>query len=100
VSLSLLALRAALAYVLPWNTYCSANNADQLKLEWVRQLSQDPKNFIIAVVRNPDKADLLTPLLGPRVVSVQSDVTDIDSFPVGSEFRLHVGQPRLNVRSR
>jgi NAD(P)-dependent dehydrogenase (short-subunit alcohol dehydrogenase family) len=82
-----LGVRAALEYLL----FCKY--ANQLKLEWVRQLSQDPENSIIAVVRNPDKADLLTPLLGSRVVSVQGDVADNDSFLVGSEFRLHVGQP-------
>lgn len=53
-----------------------------LKLEWVRQLSQDPQNFIIAIVRNPSKADLLTPLLGSRVITIQGDVADINSFPV------------------
>jgi hypothetical protein len=48
----------------------------------VRQLGQDPKNFIIALVRNPEKADLLKPLLGSKIVSLQGDISDIDSFPV------------------
>jgi uncharacterized protein YbjT (DUF2867 family) len=54
-----------------------------VKLEWVRQLSQDPKNFIIALVRNPEKADLLRPFLRPGVVAIEGDVSNVDSFPVG-----------------
>jgi hypothetical protein len=54
-----------------------------VKLEWVRQLNQDPKNFIIALVRNPEKADLLRPFLGSGVVAIEGDVTNVDSFPVG-----------------
>jgi NAD(P)-dependent dehydrogenase (short-subunit alcohol dehydrogenase family) len=54
-----------------------------VKLEWVRQLSQDPKNFIIALVRNPEKADLLQPFLGSGVVAIESNVTNVDLFPVG-----------------
>ncbi|RFU25163.1 hypothetical protein B7463_g11177, partial [Scytalidium lignicola] len=52
-----------------------------LGLEWVRQLSLDPNNFIIAVVRSPSKAVQLKDLLGPNIVCVQGDVTDVDSFP-------------------
>jgi hypothetical protein len=52
------------------------------KLEWVRQLSQDSNNFVIAVVRNQSKAGLLNPLLGDRVAIVEGDVSDVDSFPV------------------
>lgn len=59
----------------------NANTAG--KLEWVRQLSQDPTNFIIAVVRNPDKIELLRPFLGREtVIAVKGDVSDIQSFPV------------------
>lgn len=83
-----LGVRASLAY---FNLL--ANSANPPKLEWVKQLSQDPNNFVVAVVRNPDKADLLAPLLGPRVVSVQGDVADIDSFPVGFKYRLHIASP-------
>jgi hypothetical protein len=54
-----------------------------IQLEWVKQLRQDPKNLIIAVVRNPDKADLLNPFHGPGLVTVQGDVADTKSFPVG-----------------
>jgi hypothetical protein len=61
---------------------CALINTDFLKLEWVRQLGQDPNNFIIALVRNPEKADLLKPLLGSKIVSLQGDISDIDSFPV------------------
>jgi hypothetical protein len=57
----------------------------RVKLEWVKQLSQDPKSFIIAVVRNPDKAELLQPLLGTGVVAVEGDIADIDSFQVRTE---------------
>jgi len=52
-----------------------------LGLEWVKQLSKDPNNLIIAVVRNPDKATALKPLLGPKVVPLKADITDIDTFP-------------------
>jgi len=47
----------------------------------VKQLRQDPRNFIIAVVRDPESATL-KPLLGPKVVAVKGDLTDLDSFPV------------------
>jgi uncharacterized protein YbjT (DUF2867 family) len=53
-----------------------------VKLEWVRQLSQDSNNFIIALVRNPEKADLLRPFLGPGVVAIKGDVANVNSFPV------------------
>ena len=59
-----------------------SSGTNWLQLEWVRQLSQDPKNFVIAVVRNPDNAGLLKPLLGPSTVSVKGDIADVDSFPV------------------
>jgi hypothetical protein len=59
-----------------------------VKLEWVKQLSQDPKSFIIAVVRNPDKAELLQPLLGTGVVAVEGDIADIDSFQVRTEMAI------------
>jgi hypothetical protein len=62
-----------------------------VKLEWVRQLSQDPKNFIIALVRNPEKADLLRPFLGSRVVAIEGDVANVDSFPVGPK-SLHMSR--------
>jgi len=52
-----------------------------LGLEWVKQLSRDPENFVIAVVRNPDSAGSLKPLLGKNVVAVKGDVVDHDSFP-------------------
>jgi uncharacterized protein YbjT (DUF2867 family) len=48
----------------------------------VEQLRQNPDNFVIAVVRNPDTSEKLKPLLGPNVVVVKGDVTDFDSFPV------------------
>ena len=75
-----------MAYVYACNISDDANRG---KLEWVRQLSQDPKNFIIAAVRNPDTATLLKPLLSSRVVSIQGDVADIDSFPVGFAILIH-----------
>ncbi|KAH7137863.1 short chain dehydrogenase [Dactylonectria macrodidyma] len=52
-----------------------------LGLEWVEQLSQNSENFVIALVRNPDTAERLKPLLGPQVVAVKGDVSDFDSFP-------------------
>lgn len=55
-----------------------------LQLEWVRQLTKDPKNFIIAVVRNPDTATELKPYLGASVVPVKGDTSAIDTFPVRS----------------
>ena len=80
-------LHAASVYVIIIPIYCVLGNSDRPQLEWVRQLSQDQKNFIVAVVRNPARADLLKPLLGSGVVVVQGDVEDIDSFPVPFEFR-------------
>ncbi|KFX99382.1 hypothetical protein V490_01819 [Pseudogymnoascus sp. VKM F-3557] len=68
-----------------------------LGLEWVKQLSQDPNNFVVAVVRNPDKADLLAPLLGPRVVSVQGDVADINSFPRVAKEIAKVGGGKVDL---
>jgi hypothetical protein len=52
------------------------------QLEWVRQLSSNPENLIIALVRNPDSAHQLKPLLGTNVVAVRGDVVHFDSFPV------------------
>jgi hypothetical protein len=54
------------------------------QLEWVKQLSQDPQNFIIAVVREPGTAELLKPLLGPNVVAVKGNISDLNSFSVRS----------------
>jgi len=68
-----------------------------LGLEWVRQLSQDPKNFIIAAVRNPDNATLLKPLLSSRVVSIQGDVADIDSFPAVVKKITEIGGGRVDL---
>jgi len=56
-----------------------------LGLEWVRQLSQDPNNFIIALARNPDTATQLKPLLGPNVVPLKADITKLDTFPAVAE---------------
>jgi uncharacterized protein YbjT (DUF2867 family) len=47
----------------------------------VRQLRQDPHNFIIAVVRDPSAATL-KPFLGANVVAVKADLLDLESFPV------------------
>ncbi|KAL7758416.1 hypothetical protein ACKLNR_010843 [Fusarium oxysporum f. sp. zingiberi] len=52
-----------------------------LGLEWVEQLSQNSENFVIALVRNPDTAERLKPLLGPQVVAAKGDVSDFSSFP-------------------
>jgi hypothetical protein len=52
------------------------------QLEWVKQLSRDPENFVVALARNPDSAQGLKPLLGQNVVAVRGDVADFDSFPV------------------
>jgi uncharacterized protein YbjT (DUF2867 family) len=55
-----------------------------MQLEWIKQLSKDSKNFVIAVVRNPSKAEALKPLLGSNVAVVKADLSDFDSFPVSS----------------
>jgi len=52
-----------------------------LGLEWVKQLSRNQENFVIALVRNPDSAQNLNPLLGQNVVTVKGDVGDFESFP-------------------
>lgn len=54
----------------------------KIKLEWVKQLSLEPQNFVIAVVRNIDISTLLKPLLGPRVVAIQANISDFDYLPV------------------
>lgn len=48
----------------------------------MKQLTKEPKNFIIAVVRNPDAATELKPYLGTSVVVVKGDTSAVDSFPV------------------
>lgn len=68
-----------------------------LGLEWVRQLGQDPKNFIIALVRNPEKADLLKPLLGSKIVSLQGDISDIDSFPTVAQKIGDIGGGKVDL---
>jgi len=52
-----------------------------LGLEWVKQLSSNAENFVIALVRNPNSAESLKPFLGRNVVAVKGDVADFDSFP-------------------
>ncbi|KAH9222550.1 hypothetical protein DL95DRAFT_354257 [Leptodontidium sp. 2 PMI_412] len=68
-----------------------------LGLEWVRQLTQDPSNFVIAVVRDPSKATQLIPLLGPNVVAVKGELGDFDSFPAVAEEISKVGGGRVDV---
>jgi len=67
-----------------------------LGLEWVKQLSRHPENFIIAVVRNPDSAQSLKPLLGQNVVAVRGDVADFDSFPKVAEDISKVGGGKVD----
>ncbi|KAN0103441.1 NAD(P)-binding protein [Hyaloscypha variabilis] len=68
-----------------------------LGLEWVRQLSLDPQNFIVAVVRNPSTSTLLQPLLGPKVVVVKADLEDFDSFPQIAAEIAKVGGGKIDV---
>jgi len=68
-----------------------------LGLEWVRQLSQDSNNFVIAVVRNQGKAGLLKPLLGDRVAIVEGDVSDVDSFPTIAEKIAKIGGGKVDL---
>ncbi|KAK2616642.1 hypothetical protein QQS21_000465 [Conoideocrella luteorostrata] len=51
-----------------------------LGLEWVRQLSEDPQTFVIAVVRNPEKAKQTSTLSRQNVVVVKADLSDLKSF--------------------
>ena len=62
----------------------------------MKQLGQDPNNFIIALARNPDKATQLKPLLGPNVVPLKADIADFDSFPVGGFFITTEYTPRAS----
>ncbi|KAF2663859.1 NAD(P)-binding protein [Microthyrium microscopicum] len=68
-----------------------------LGLEWVTQLSANSENFIIALARNPDTAEKLKPLLGPKVVAVKGDVSDLDSFPKVAEEISKVGGGRVDL---
>lgn len=65
------------------------------QLEWVRQLSLDPSNLIIAVIRNP--STLLTPLLGPKVVVVKADLSDFSSFPAVASEIAKLGGGKIDV---
>ncbi|KAF2167138.1 hypothetical protein M409DRAFT_22569 [Zasmidium cellare ATCC 36951] len=49
-------------------------------LEWVRQLNKKAGTLIVAIVRDPNKASSLQPLLSSSVVAVQGDLSDIESF--------------------
>jgi len=68
-----------------------------LGLEFVKQLSQDPQNFIIAVVRNTQTATNLKSLLGPKVVAVKGDITDVDSLPSVAEEIAKAGDGKVDV---
>ncbi|KAE8444328.1 hypothetical protein EG329_000638 [Mollisiaceae sp. DMI_Dod_QoI] len=68
-----------------------------LGLEWVKQLSQDPQNFIIAVVRDPETVTALKPLLGPKVVVVKGDISDLDSFSGVAEAIAKAGDGKVDV---
>jgi len=61
----------------------------------VKQLTQDPQNFVIAVVRNPDTATQLKPLLGPKVAAVKADIGDFDCLPSVVEEIAKVGDGKL-----
>ncbi|KAF8307783.1 NAD(P)-binding protein [Clavulina sp. PMI_390] len=52
-----------------------------LGLEWVKQLSVDPKSFIIATARKPEEATELKKYAGDKLAIVKLDTADIDSFP-------------------
>ncbi|KAE9374849.1 NAD(P)-binding protein [Stipitochalara longipes BDJ] len=68
-----------------------------LGLEWVKQLSQDPSNFIVAVVRNPSTATQLQPLLSSKVVAVKADLGDFDSFSSVASEIAKVGGGKIDV---
>jgi hypothetical protein len=53
-----------------------------MQVEWVKQLSSDPNNLILAIARDPDNATALKPFVGPQVVPIKGDIADIESFPV------------------
>jgi NAD(P)-dependent dehydrogenase (short-subunit alcohol dehydrogenase family) len=63
----------------------------------VKQLTQDPQNFVIAVVRNPDTATQLKPLLGDKAVAVKADISDFDSLPSVAEEIAKVGGGKIDV---
>lgn len=45
-------------------------------------MSQSPDILIIAVIRNPENPGDLKQYLGDKVVAIQGDMTEVDSFPV------------------
>lgn len=53
-----------------------------MQVEWVKQLSSDPNNLVLAIARDPDNATALNPFVGSQVVPIKGDITDIESFPV------------------
>jgi NAD(P)-dependent dehydrogenase (short-subunit alcohol dehydrogenase family) len=82
------------SFPFPVFSFPATNNK---QLEWVRQLSLDPQNFIVAVVRNPSTSTLLQPLLGPKVVVVKADLEDFDSFPQIAAEIAKVGGGKIDV---
>jgi hypothetical protein len=63
----------------------------------VKQLAQDPQNFVISVVRDPSKATQLQPHLGPRVVAIKADLGAFDSFPLVAEEISKAGGGKIDV---
>ncbi|KAH8691239.1 hypothetical protein BGW36DRAFT_410970 [Talaromyces proteolyticus] len=68
-----------------------------LGLEFIRQLSQSPDILIITVVRNPNKSDGLKQYLGDKVVAIQGDMAEVDSFPSIAEKISLLGGGKVDV---
>lgn len=62
----------------------STGNSDFLQFEFVRQLSSDPKNIVIALVRNKPATEqaVAAEIARDNVFVVEGDITNYDSLKV------------------
>ncbi|KZO93817.1 NAD(P)-binding protein [Calocera viscosa TUFC12733] len=66
-------------------------------LEFVRQLSQDPRTLIIAVIRNPETASKLVQLTSTQVVAVHADVTDEASLKAAASDVARISKGKVDL---
>ncbi|POR34387.1 Putative oxidoreductase [Tolypocladium paradoxum] len=68
-----------------------------LGLEWVRQLSDDGQNLVVAIVRNPENAKQSETLLRSNVAVVKGDLSDLDSFSALAAEISKVGGGKVDI---
>ncbi|KZT51701.1 NAD(P)-binding protein [Calocera cornea HHB12733] len=66
-------------------------------LEFVRQLSQDPRTLIIAVIRNPETAAKLVQLTSTQVVAVHADITDEASLKAAASDVARISKGKVDL---